>query len=57
MQGVQQVDTTVHSPQAAFGNVQRGHWEVQPEEIKLGSKIGHVAFETTIEEDALQGAI
>jgi serine/threonine protein kinase len=43
MQGVQQVDTTVHSPQAAFGNVQRGHWEVQPEEIKLGSKIGEGA--------------
>ena len=37
------VDTTVHSPQQAFGNVQRGHWEVQPEEIQLGSKIGEGA--------------
>lgn len=37
------VDTTVHSPQAAFDNVQRGHWEVQPEEIKFGPKIGEGA--------------
>jgi len=37
------VDTTVHSPQQAFGNVQRGHWEVQPEEIELGKKIGEGA--------------
>ena len=34
------VDTTVHSPLQAFGNVQSGRWEVQPEEIQLGAKIG-----------------
>jgi serine/threonine protein kinase len=36
-------DTTVHSPQTAFSNVQRGHWEVSPEEIELGPKIGEGA--------------
>jgi len=42
MQG-QVVDTTVHSPQQAFGNVQRGHWEVSPDEIRLRNKIGEGA--------------
>jgi serine/threonine protein kinase len=37
------VDTTVHSPQSAFSNVHRGHWEVQPDEIQVGAKIGEGA--------------
>lgn len=38
------MDTTVHNPDSAFGNVKSGNWEVGLDEIKWGNKIGEGAM-------------
>ena len=38
------MDTTVHNPDSAFGNVKSGNWEVNLEDIKWGDKIGEGAM-------------
>mmetsp|Transcript_30148 Transcript_30148/g.74146 ORF Transcript_30148/g.74146 Transcript_30148/m.74146 type:complete len:317 (+) Transcript_30148:124-1074(+) len=44
MAAAQGLDTTVHNPDSAFGNVKAGNWEVQISEITWGDKIGEGAM-------------
>mmetsp|Transcript_8587 Transcript_8587/g.21154 ORF Transcript_8587/g.21154 Transcript_8587/m.21154 type:complete len:310 (+) Transcript_8587:222-1151(+) len=38
------MDTTVHNPESAFGNVKSGNWEVSLSDISWGAKIGEGAM-------------
>mmetsp|Transcript_14666 Transcript_14666/g.33864 ORF Transcript_14666/g.33864 Transcript_14666/m.33864 type:complete len:335 (-) Transcript_14666:293-1297(-) len=41
------LDTTVHNPESAFGNVKSGNWEVALSDITWGTKIGEGAMGVT----------
>jgi len=42
--GGQQIDTTIHNPVKVIHNVTAGHFEVHPEQISWGSKLGEGAM-------------